>query len=80
MLGVWFRLHNIDFGLMEEVGIMARPRIELSKELLLEMFDKYHSWLVVADILGVTHPTIYRRLSEYKISKFYPLNAYYTCK
>ena len=58
---------------------MARPRIELKKEVVFDLFSRYGSWYKVADELGVTHPTIYRRLSEWGVNEI-KLSRKYSCK
>ena len=59
---------------------MARPRINLSKEMLFDLYGQHKSWHKVADVLGITHPTVYRRLAEWGIDKPIPVSQKYTCK
>jgi transcriptional regulator with PAS, ATPase and Fis domain len=50
---------------------MGRPKIIITKELLLQLYAKHGDWYTVADKLGVSHQTIYRRLAEYSVCRGY---------
>lgn len=48
---------------------MVRPRKDLSKEMLLGLYDTYKNWCKVAGVLGVSDSTVYRRLALYGIER-----------
>lgn len=43
---------------------VGRPRIEVSRDILMSMYNDYNSWPLVAKELGMSKKTIYRRLNE----------------
>lgn len=47
----------------------GRPRIVITKEQLEKLYECYRDWYKVAEKLGVSTMTVYRRLSEYGIKK-----------
>ena len=50
---------------------MARPRKNITPEILIELFRSYHDWIAVAQNLGVGQATVYRRLNEFGLAKEY---------
>lgn len=50
---------------------MARPRKNITPEILIELFHSYHDWTIIAKVLGVGRSTVYRRLKEFGIAKEY---------
>lgn len=50
---------------------VGRPRKNITKELLIDMYNKYENWYRVAEQLEVSNVTVYRRLNEYGISRSY---------
>lgn len=50
---------------------VGRPRKKITKELLIDLYDNYKNWYTVAEQLGVSNVTVYRRLNEYGISRNY---------
>lgn len=53
------------------MAIMGRPKINITKEVLLNMYTQYKDWYVVADKLGVSTATVYRRLAEFEVLRGY---------
>jgi len=52
-------------------NVVGRPKIEITGELLVALRQKLGTWKAVADTLGVSEMTIYRRLKEFNIPREY---------
>ena len=50
---------------------VGRPKVDLSKEMLMELYKEMKTWDKVANYLAISQMTIYRRLKEYGIKKYY---------
>lgn len=50
---------------------MGRPRKNISRDLLLSLYEDKQDWTKVAEVLGVSHMTVYRRLREFGITRQY---------
>lgn len=50
---------------------MGRPKIIITKDTLMQLYAKYGDWYTVANKIGVSNQTIYRRLAEYGVSRGY---------
>lgn len=48
----------------------GRPKIEITETILLDLYKKYNDWYKVASVLGVSHMTVYRRLTELGIRRY----------
>lgn len=47
----------------------GRPKVEITKEMLIDSYQKYHNWVKVSEDLGVSQGTVYRRLHEYGLRR-----------
>ncbi len=56
---------------MNNQSTVGRPKKEITKEMLFDLYSKHENWYTVADALGISKSTLYRRLHEYGISRFY---------
>lgn len=50
---------------------MGRPRIQITRELLVKEYEKHQRWDKVAESIGVSHSTVARRVAEYGIRRVY---------
>ena len=55
----------------KNVTTSGRPRKKIDREILIVLFNQYQRWDLVAENLGVSIMTIYRRLKEYNLNKQY---------
>jgi len=47
---------------------VGRPRVDVSKEDIVDLRKLNYSWSKIAEMLGISRQTLYRRLEEYNIS------------
>ena len=52
---------------MADGGAVGRPCIDVSKDDILVLKGLNYSWTKIADILGISRRTLYRRLEEFNI-------------
>jgi len=50
---------------------MGRPRIEVNKDIIIDLYCKYKNWDIVANELGFSRATLYRRLKSFGIQRNY---------
>ena len=65
--------HEVIFMTLQKDSMITsgRPRKKIDKETLISLFNEYHRWDLVAENLGVSIMTVYRRLKEYNLNKQY---------
>lgn len=50
---------------------IGRPKLDMSIDDILVMYNEIGSWQVVADTLGVSRMTLFRRLKENNVKRTY---------